>query len=256
MERAAQAARLGLQRMKTVLITGATSGIGLQLARDYIYDGWSVIACGRDRGRLEAVLPDISDNFRVFDTTNREQTAQALADVTDLDLVILNAGACEYVNDVLQFDAAMFEHVVQTNLLGTANCLAALLPGLGRGSRIAIISSSVTYLPLTRAEAYGASKAALDYLGRTLAIDLERHGIDVSIVRPGFVDTPLTRRNDFPMPGRISVEQASLLIRAGLTRGRREIDFPFLFILVMRILSWLPQALWHRIAVRMTRGHA
>jgi NAD(P)-dependent dehydrogenase (short-subunit alcohol dehydrogenase family) len=168
-------------------------------------------------------------------------------------LVILNAGGCEYIDDPLQFDSALFNRVIETNLQGTANCLAALLPRLNKGSRIAIVSSSVTFLPLTRAEAYGASKAALDYLARSLAIDLKPRGIEVSLIRPGFVDTPLTQLNDFPMPGRVSAEQASQAIRLGLQRGRAEITFPRLFIGVMRLLSWLPHSLWQRIALQMNR---
>lgn len=242
--------------MQRVLITGASSGIGLQLARDYLADGWYVIACGRSEEKLQRSLPDINGEHRVFDTANRKQTLRELHDLTDLDLVILNAGTCEYIDDARQLDAELLERVMRTNFLGTANCLAALLPGLKRGSRIGIVSSSVTFLPLTRSEAYGASKAALDYLGRSLAVDLDKHGIGVSLIRPGFVDTPLTQRNDFPMPGRISAFKASRMIRDGLARGKREINFPFLFVITMRLLSWLPQGLWHRIAVGMTREGA
>jgi NAD(P)-dependent dehydrogenase (short-subunit alcohol dehydrogenase family) len=165
--------------------------------------------------------------------------------------VILNAGTCEYIDDVRHFDTELFARVMQTNVQGTVNCLAPVLRHMGPGSRLAIISSSVTFLPLTRAEAYGASKAALDYLARALAVDLVPDGIGVSLVRPGFVDTPLTRRNDFPMPGLIDVDRASQAIRRGLDRGRAEITFPFVFISVMRMLSWLPGGLWQRIAARM-----
>ena len=242
--------------MKHVLITGASSGIGLQLAEDYLSDGWSVTACGRSREKLERHLPQEQVNYCAFDTTDKAGTQAALEGVEAPDLVILNAGGCEYINDPIAFDAELFQRVMDANVQGTVNCLAALLPRLNKGSRIAVVSSSVTFLPLTRAEAYGASKAALDYLTRTLAIDLKPRGIEVTLIRPGFVDTPLTQLNDFPMPGRIGVVEASLAIREGLRKGRSEIAFPRLFIAVMRMFSWLPHSLWQRIAMAMARGAA
>ncbi len=242
--------------MKRVLITGASSGIGKQLSQDYLRQGWSVVACGRDEDRLRKISDSDLLDCRIFDTNEREQTRQALADLNDLDLVILNAGSCEYIDDAKQFDAELFDRVFSTNVLGTVNCLAALLPNLQQGSQLAIVSSSVTFLPLTRAEAYGASKAALDYLTRTLAVDLDQQDISISLIRPGFVDTPLTQLNDFPMPGRITVEEASRIIRTGLEKKKKEINFPFVFITVMRLLSWLPHSLWHRIAVSMARSAA
>ncbi|HAC33163.1 MAG TPA: short-chain dehydrogenase, partial [Gammaproteobacteria bacterium] len=144
--------------MSCVLITGASSGIGLQLAIDYAASGWQVIACGRDQDKLRRSLQDSKISaFRSFDTADPQACATALAvDAEQVDLAILNAGTCEYMDDVRQFDAAMFARVISTNVLGTANCLAPLLRGMAHGSRIAIVSSSVTFLPLTRAEAYGA----------------------------------------------------------------------------------------------------
>ena len=111
----------------------------------------------------------------------------------------------------------------------------------------------MTTLPLTRAEAYGASKSALDYLARTLAIDLAPQNIDVSLIRPGFVDTPLTQKNTFKMPGIISVEQAATLISKGLQQRKLEINFPRSFFYVLKALSLLPNILWRRIAINMVR---
>ncbi len=239
--------------MKTVLITGASSGIGLQLAKDYALDQHQVIACGRDHNKLTRALDLYPCKICTFDMTDAEQTQQTLEMESTADLVILNAGYCEYIDDAKNFDWQLFKRVMDTNVQGTVNCLAALLPKMKPGCRIAIVSSSVTFLPLTRAEAYGASKAALDYLARSLAIDLKAEGIEVTLIRPGFVDTPLTQKNDFAMPGQVTVKEASQFIREGLEKGRKEISFPFLFTASMRLLSWLPHSLWARLAVMMKR---
>ncbi len=239
--------------MSRVLITGASSGIGLELARDYAADGWQVIACGRNRDKLEQALEGLEVMLRVFDSTDQAACHEALLHLPPVDLAILAAGTCDYIDDPQHIDADLFTRVIQTNLLGTLYCLTPLLASMQAGGRIAVVSSSVTFVPLTRAEAYGASKAALDYLVRTLAIDLAQSGIALSLIRPGFVDTPLTQKNDFPMPGRISVAEASAAIRKGLARGQREISFPFGLISILRLLSWLPQGLWHRIGTRLVR---
>ena len=107
--------------MKRVLITGASSGIGLQLAQDYLHDGWTVVACGRDADKLANVLPGERVEFGVFDINERDQAVAALSKLAPVDLAILNAGTCEYVDDAHAFDAALFERVVQANLVGTGN---------------------------------------------------------------------------------------------------------------------------------------
>lgn len=240
--------------MKRIFITGASSGMGLQLARDYAADGWQVVACGRDHEKLMQALAGIEFEPCIFDMQQPEEIHTAVASLAPFDLVLLNAGNCEYIDDAHQFDAELFARVVKVNLLGTANCLAAVIPRIKRGGRLAVVSSSVSFVPLTRAEAYGASKAGLDYLVRTLAIDLAPHHIAVSLIRPGFVDTPLTQKNDFPMPGKVSPEQASRAIRNGLAKGRAEISFPFGLISALRLLSWLPHGLWRRLSQRMVRS--
>ncbi|OYD25341.1 SDR family NAD(P)-dependent oxidoreductase [Oceanimonas baumannii] len=237
--------------MKRVLVTGASSGIGLQLATDYLADGWQVVACGRNKSKLTQALPGEGVEYGVFDINDREAVRMGLSTVAPVDLAILNAGTCEYVDDAHAFDADLFERVVQANLIGTANCVAAVLPRIKTGGRLALVSSAVTFVPLTRAEAYGASKAGVDYLARTLAVDLNSSQVAVSLVRPGFVDTPLTQKNDFPMPGRVSPVQASRIIRSGLARGKHEITFPSAFIVTLKLLSWLPYGWWLSLARRM-----
>ncbi len=231
--------------MKRVLITGASSGIGFQLACDYAADGWQVIACGRDIDKLTRLhqhAPDIT--LCPFDITDLAATREALTGKS-VELAILCAGTCEYLDDGV-VEAEKVHHVMSTNFSGPVNCLDALLPQLSAGSRVALVGSTASLVPLPRAEAYGASKAALAYFARSLAQDLRRRQIHISLVQPGFVSTPLTARNDFPMPMIISVEQAAKYIRRGLARGKQEIVFPALFALLLRLTARLPQS-WQRL---------
>ncbi|MFM4899236.1 SDR family NAD(P)-dependent oxidoreductase [Aeromonas hydrophila] len=229
-----------------VLITGATSGIGFQLALDYRRAGWQVWGCGRDGERLLALGRHGITPLQ-FDGRDASAVSEAAAGLPRVDLVILNAGHCEYMDVAEGFDGALFSRVIETNLVATGHALAAFLPLLGAGGRLAIVSSSVSWLPLPRAEAYGASKAALDYLADTLRLDLAGKGIGVTLIRPGFVQTPLTAKNDFPMPCLVTVEEASRAIMAGLTAGRHQIHFPRRFIWLLRLLGALPVGLWLRL---------
>ncbi len=169
--------------MKTVLITGASSGIGAGLAKSFADDGYRVIACGRDAQRLAAVhqhSPNIT--VRLFDMTDRDACRRALADCA-ADTVILCAGTCEYL-DRGEVDAALVARVMTTNFMGPVNCLAALQPHLISGNRVVLISSMAHWLHFPRAEAYGASKAALTRFADTLRLDWEPKGIAVTVVSP------------------------------------------------------------------------
>ncbi len=242
--------------MKNILITGATSGIGKQLAREYARAGERVIGCGRNRARLDELEAGNSGlRGLAFDVGNRKQVASAAATISEpLDLVILNAGDCEYIDDPMQFDGELFARIVKVNLVSLGYCVEALLPKIRRGGRLVIVSSSATFLPFPRAAAYGAAKAGADYLARTLAIELQPHGIDVSLVRPGFVKTPLTDKNTFDMPMRVSTEFAARAIMRGVVKGKSEISFPRRFTWVLRLLSVMPGALWQRIAGQLVQG--
>lgn len=240
--------------MNRVLITGATSGIGHALVLKYIDQGFEVIACGRSVKKLDA-LTELSNNVKplCFDITNKQQVSHACENVESLDELVLNAGNCEYMDKIPPFDGELFERVITTNLLSTGYCLEALLPKLKKGSQLGIVSSSVTYLAFTQAQAYGASKAGLDYLARSLSVDLAAKKIGVSLIQPGFVETPLTDKNTFDMPGRVSAKFAAEQIFKGMQAKRHNIRFPTFFIATLRLLTALPFAAWRKIAISMVK---
>ncbi len=232
-----------------IMITGATSGIGKELALAYTSRGDVVLACGRSQGKLTDL---IETNMNVvplcFDLTDYENYPEL---DEQLDVLILNAGDCYYIDDPMDFDAKAFEKVMNINLVSVGYGLQKWLKNIKRGGRLVLVSSSAGILPLPRAEAYGASKAALTYMAKTLSLTLHRHGISVSLVQPGFVDTPLTKRNNFPMPMLIDSRYAAEKIVSGIDSGKSEINVPFKFVLMMKFLRMLPSFVWQRLALRM-----
>jgi NAD(P)-dependent dehydrogenase (short-subunit alcohol dehydrogenase family) len=242
--------------LSTVLITGATSGLGAALARHYLARGDRIIACGRNAEALAALKDAHGErvDIRLFNITDREAVIAALADVGEIDIVILNAGTCEYL-EVDRFDAALVERVFAANFFGAVNCTEALLPSLPRGARLVYVDSLARLLPFTRSQAYGASKAALHYFARTMEVDLQPRGIHVLTTSPGFIDTPLTRKNTFAMPMLISPDQAAKGILRGIECGRRNIYVPWRFAAMLRVLGALPECMQVWIASKMKGLH-
>ncbi|TRW49844.1 SDR family NAD(P)-dependent oxidoreductase [Aliidiomarina halalkaliphila] len=245
-----------------ILITGATSGIGRQLVEDYTKSGADVVACGRNLEKLAGVKDDCKAHqgkvlTLAFDVTDRAQTTRVLSDFLreqEITVAILNAGVCEYIDDPLHFDAALVERVFAANFFGVVYCLQALLARMPVSSKIAIVDSMARQFPFVRAEAYGASKAAIHYFARSLQADIGQNGVQVITISPGFVKTPLTDKNDFEMPMRVSVEHASLAIRRGIAKGKSHIAFPRLFGGILSLLERLPRGIQNYLATRMKQS--
>lgn len=240
-----------------ILITGATSGIGKQVALDYAAEGHTVIACGRNAdvlAELEQQFPNQIVGQRL-DVTDAQQTQQSLSVYTNVDVAILSAGVCEYI-DIEHFEAALFERVFEVNVFGMMRCVEALLPNLNDGAKLVLVGSTARLLPFTKAEAYGGSKAAIQYIARSLQVDLAAQGIQVQTVSPGFVETPMTDANDFEMPMRVSVQFAADRIRKGIRKGTTDITFPTIFGGFLKLLSRLPQSWQVAISKRMAKNAA
>lgn len=242
-------------------VTGAGSGIGRALALRLAHEGWRVAVSARTSRDLSTLAAKAPDRIHAFplDVTDAEAVLDTVVSIEDgfgpLDLAVLNAG--NYARDsAARFNSAAFRATVEVNLMGTVHCLSALMPRmLARGTgHIAVVSSVSGYVGLPGAAAYGASKAALINMCEALHPDLAAHNVRLSLVNPGFVDTPLTRKNDFPMPFLISVDTAVDHIMAGLNSRRFEIAFPWKMVLSMKLLAALPERMRLAVTRRMLRS--
>ncbi|MCV2403506.1 SDR family NAD(P)-dependent oxidoreductase [Marinomonas sp. C2222] len=219
---------------QVVWITGASSGIGLALTKRYLDNGWKVLASARSEGELSPLLSLYDDlTFIAFDVTNESQISlvrEQLSEHTEhLDCAILNAGSCEYLDlSVEQPDWDMSKRVMMVNFFGMIHSIDTCLPLLKKASRphLVGVGSQAVNAAFPKAEAYGASKAAVRYFLASLRMDLVPFGIDVSCLLPGFVDTPLTKKNDFSMPFIMSSEDAAQCMFKAIQRRPYEYAFP------------------------------
>ncbi|WP_241242244.1 SDR family NAD(P)-dependent oxidoreductase [Thalassotalea sp. G2M2-11] len=240
-----------LSQPKKVMITGATSGIGLALTHYYAQAGYQLIACGRNKEQLAQLAEQYAHcQTLAFDVTDEVALADAAEQVSDIDILILNAGDCRYLDDAKYFDSQLFKQVVTVNLLSLSTLLEYFLPKVNRQGQLVFISSSATLLPFPRAEAYGSSKAGVDYLANTLRLSLKPHDISVTLVHPGFVKTPLTDKNDFNMPFMISSDHAAQRIAKGVALKKPYLHFPKRLTLLLKIIALLPQPLWQKFALK------
>jgi len=239
-----------------VAITGASSGIGAALAHHYAGPAITLSLLARNRERLERVAQDCRARGAVVET--------AIGDVRDadamaawiaaceararLDLLIANAGIggfaalAEGVGEPANKTAA----IMATNMLGVANCVAPLLPHMvaRRGGQIAIISSLAGLTGLPQAPGYSASKAALGAYGDALRRQALPHGVRVSVVYPGFVETPMSQGIPHRRLFLWSAERAAAHIAARLARGKGQIVFPW----QLHVAAWAARALPHGFA--------
>lgn len=245
---------------KVAWITGASSGIGRAVALRLADEGWQVAVSARSvepLSELEGLRPGRIRSFPL-DVTDLDAVKAVVAAIGEtlgpIDLALLSAGT--YKRDsVRHFDSRSFRTMVDLNVMGTAHCLEALLPGMiGRHSgQIGVVASVAGYNGLPGGGFYGATKAALINLCEAMRPGAEAEGIDLRIINPGFVDTPLTEKNDFPMPFMITIDEAARSIVEGLKSSRYEIIFPWKMALAIRLLHGMPQALRFAVTRRLLR---
>ena len=236
----------------TILITGASSGIGAALAEVYAAAGVTLILTARNAARLEAVAERCRARGAIvhtalIDVREREQLAQFLNEIDTkcpIDLVIANAGVSGGSEGGVERERQA-RIIFDTNLTGVLNTIHPLIPRMSaRGAgHIAIISSLAGIVALPPAPAYSASKAAVRYYGDALRGLLRRHGVAVSVVCPGYITTPMTDANRFFMPFIMPVERAAMRIKAALDKKQAHIFFPCRLYAALWVLSFLPHSL-------------
>lgn len=242
-------------------ITGASSGIGRALAVELVRRGWRVAVSARREAELEALRAEFAAPDRIIvaplDVTDAEAVARVYRKLTEAHgpvvRAVLNVGTFDPRADQL-FDAAAFARLMAINVQGTANCLEPLARDMAaaRHGQIAIVASIAGYRGLPNAVSYCASKAAQIAMAEAMKFNLDRHNVRIQVVCPGFVRTPLTDKNDFPMPFLMEPEDAARAFADGLDRDRFEIVFPWFFTRLVRFVSRLPYWLYFRVIGRTT----
>ncbi len=237
---------------RRVWVVGASHGIGEAVARALIEKNAKVALSARNPQALDALagLAPVGETLVLpLDVTDAAAFPPALASIVgqwgEIDLVLLVAGTHKAVRAWELKDGAA-RGLVEVNLMGVLNALESVVPQLsaqGHGG-IGIVSSVAGYRGLPTGLIYGATKAALINLAETLYLDLRPRGLNVYLINPGFVKTPLTDRNEFKMPALISADEAARHTLKGLERGAFEIHYPKRFTYVMKLLRILPYRLY------------
>ncbi|MCB0325665.1 MAG: SDR family NAD(P)-dependent oxidoreductase [Bdellovibrionales bacterium] len=242
---------------RLIWLTGASSGIGEAFARVAAQEGYSLALTARNAESLHRLVEACQGEGRVVasfpgDVTDRGEMARVAeairSQLGEISLLVANAGT-HIPTDVRRFDVMQYETLMRVNYFGVLNCIEAVLPRMleqNRGHLVAV-SSVAGYRGLPRAAAYGASKAALTHFMESLRLDLDRTGIVVTVVSPGFVRTPLTDKNDFTMPFLMEADDAARAMLQGIAQKQMEVHFPKRFTYLLKLLRVLPYPLYHRL---------
>jgi len=247
-------------RDRRVWVIGASYGIGAAIARELIARGARVALSARKRELLDEIAATSAKALVApLDVTDHASLQKAAAQIGQhwggADLVMIVAGTHSEMR-AQDFDLARARKLLEVNLHGVLNCVDVALPLIrhaGPGAGLAIVSSVAGYIGLPRSLIYGASKAALINFTESLYGDLRPEGYGVYLVNPGFVDTPLTQKNDFKMPALLPAEEAARITLDEIAAGRFESHYPKRFTFGLKLLRILPHRLqlW---AVRKITG--
>ncbi len=250
-------------RGKHVWLIGASTGIGAALVAALATEGAILAISSRSEQQLQELAakhtrPEAPIAAKPLDVTEAgaiERTeAELRAHWGRIDVLIYNAGTWAPV-EVDAWDVAAFERMIAVNYTGMMRAIAAVLPDMlsRRDGEIAGVGSLSAYGAFPRAEAYGSTKAAVNYMLQALRFDVAKRGIGVTTINPGFVKTRLTDANEFPMPFLLKPEQAAAAIVKGLRSGKTEIHFPLRLSLPLKLATSLPRPLYEWLLMRTVK---
>lgn len=238
-----------MKKFNTILITGASSGLGKQLAIDYAKSGVCLYLSGRNEERLLETAKLCKEKganvfIKIVDVKDKEKMKEWVLSCdkeNNIDLVIANAGISAGTFGGTEPDEQVYE-IFNTNIFGVLNTIEPLIPEMikRKSGQIAIISSMSSFIGMASCPAYSSSKACMTAYGEALRGYLKYHNIGVSTICPGFIKTPLTDKNKFVMPLIMSVEKASKKIIKGISKNKGMVAFPLILYILLKITRLMP----------------
>ena len=242
--------------MKTIFITGGTSGIGLALAENFLSRGFSVGVCGRDLSKVPLELNEKPKFFSYeSDICDKKTLGRAVSDFKvrngGLDIIVANAGIGVGAKDG-SLNFPLFEKVVDVNIKGVLHTFEIGVQNFKKGEgHLVAVSSVAAFSGLPGAGIYSASKAAVFRLCEGLSIDLKGKGINVSCICPGFIDTPLTRKNNHKMPFLMSAEKGAEKISNAILKRKNLYVFPWQMAAIMLMAEKLPRWIYRSLVLKL-----
>jgi short-subunit dehydrogenase len=244
-----------------ILITGASSGLGAALARVYAAPGTHLVLWGRDAARLNAVAEECralgaatdADNFDLADVTTMTARLSALDSEAPIDLAIFCAGIGGMIPDNALAQDTKAAHLMAEVNFTSPTVGAGLLSGLmasRRRGQIVLVGSIAESFALPMSPLYAASKAGLAMFAEALANRMTPHRVAVTLVSPGYIDTPMSQQLNKPRPFLLTAEQAAIILKRKIARRPRRIVIPWQFIWLRGIAMWLPKPLQRFILAR------
>ena len=239
-----------IDNQKKIWITGASSGIGKALAERFALEGWKVAVSARRKEILDDMASNENISSYPLDVINQDQvnniSSKIIHDFGGLDLCVFSSGTYDPKLEQ-EINVKQNKFVMETNFFGVLHCIKSVEKYFKdkKDGHVSIVSSVAAYRGLPNSSGYGPSKAALTNLSESLYFDFKKHNVRISLISPGFIKTPLTDKNEFPMPFIKTPEFAAEKMFNGLTKTKTfEIHFPKELTLLLKFLRILPYGIY------------